>query len=143
MAERSIIIEHNGVKYTGHIATIKSTRLGYEDHGILTTSLDLSWEGAGVGFGGYCLDERRDRKSSDYTRVGTAYGLDHIIRVMETVGVDRWEKLQGSRVIALFDYESSGSTLGGMVRGIAALQDDKVFIPSEHADAWREKSAVA
>lgn len=143
MTERSIVIEHNGVKYTGHIATIKSTRLGYEDHGILTTSLDLSWEGSGVGFGGYCLDEPKNRLGRDYTRVGTAYGLDYIIRVMETVGVDRWEKLQGSRVIVLFDYTPSGSTWGGVVRGIAALQDDKVFIPSEHADAWREKSAVS
>jgi hypothetical protein len=135
---RTLTIEHGGSTFMGHIGTIKATSLGYEDHGILTASLTVEWQGGGVSVGGFCLDTPRDRQAKDYARKGTAYGLDHVIRLMETVGVDRWEDLKGKQVIVLFDGPTR-STLGLMSRGIASTTDEsKVFVLKEHADLWRE-----
>ncbi len=94
---REILIEHNGVEYGGQIGTIKSTSLGYESHGILTASLTVEWSGGGVSVGGFCLDEPKGRDGRDYSRRGTAYGLDQIMHIIGTVGVERWEDLQAAR----------------------------------------------
>ncbi len=76
-------------------AKIESTNLGTEDHGCMTFYLMLDYGGAGQGFGGYVLDEF-DKEAK--TRRGTAYGTEAIRRVLETVGVSRWEKLPGTPV---------------------------------------------
>lgn len=76
-------------------ARIKSTSLGYEDHGIMTFYLHLDYGGGGQGFGGYGLDDFDKEKDR---RVGTAFGLEAIIQVLKTVGVDTWEKLPGTPV---------------------------------------------
>ena len=133
MSERTITVEHNGTTYYGHLAKIDSTSLGYESHGILSAHLHTSWQGGGVSVGGYCLDHPKDREGRDYSRVGTAYGLDHIIRIIETVGVEKWEELKGSSVIVLFESKHS---LGSMSKGIAGVHNDKVLILKEHADEW-------
>jgi hypothetical protein len=134
MNARNITIEHNGTTYGGQIGVIKSTRLGYEDHGILTASLGIEWKGGGVSVGGFCLDEPKDREARDYSRRGTAYGLDYIIRIIETVGVDKWEDLIGKQVVVLFEGRSM---LGSQSVGIASTtDDDKVLILKEHAEAW-------
>lgn len=138
MSAPKVTIEHNGKTYSGQIATIKRTSLTYEDHGILTTYLHCDWEGGGISVGGYCLDEPKSRESRDYSRIGTAYGLDHIIRILETVGVESWEKLTGKQVIILFESENSW---GSIAAGISGLLNGKVFIPKEHADEWRERVA--
>lgn len=138
---RSLIIEHNGVEYGGQIGTIRSTSLGFQDHGILTASLTIEWTGGGVSVGGFCLDEPRDRAAKDYSRKGTAYGLDHIIRIIETVGVDSWEALRGKNVIVLFEGRSAW---GAQSVGIASATDEsKVFVMREHASAWRSEEAEA
>lgn len=138
MTARSLTIEHNGVEYAGQIGVIKRTTLGFEDHGILSASLHVEWQGGGVSVGGFCLDEPRDRTGGDYARQGTAYGLDHIIRVIETVGVYTWEALVGKQVIVLF---AGRSALGSMSVGIASTTDEsKVFVLKEHADQWRDKA---
>ncbi len=141
MSARTITISHNGVEYGGQIGTIKSTRLGEEGHGILTASLAVEWTGGGVNAGGYCLDEPRDRDGRDYSRRGTAYGLDHVMRIMETVGVESWEKLVGQQVVVLFEGRSAW---GAMCVGIASTTDeDRVLIFKEHADSWRELTVQA
>jgi hypothetical protein len=135
MSNRTIVIEHGGKEYGGQIGTIKSTRLGFEDHGILTASLGVEWQGGGVSVGGFCLDEPKDREGRDFTRTGTAYGLDYIIRTIETVGVERWEQLVGQQVIVLFEGRSAW---GSMSVGIANTTDDsKVLILKEHAESWQ------
>lgn len=60
-------------------AKIKSTMLGYEDHGILTCYLILDQAGSGQGFGGYRLDAPKDQLS--------VMGTFWLKRVLETVGV--------------------------------------------------------
>jgi hypothetical protein len=133
-----ITVEHDGVKYAGTIATIKSTRLGYEDHGVLTASLTCEWKGGGVSVGGFVLDEPKSADRKDYSRRGTAYGLDHIIRIIETVGVSRWEALVGSHVVVL--SEGRGG-LGSRSVGIAGMDNEKVLILQQHADQWRSEVA--
>jgi hypothetical protein len=131
MAERTIIVEHNGKKYTGHVGTVSYTRLGMEDHGILTADVGFEWPGGGVSVGGFRLDARGN--------VGTAYGLDYIIRVLDVFGVEKWENIKGSQAIVLFDY-TEGGTWGRQSKGIAHITDDsKVFIPAEHAQEWRDR----
>lgn len=133
LTERAITVPHNGKDYNGRIAKIESTSITYESHGILSSYLHCQWDGGGIGVGGYCLDQPKDRDSHDYSRVGTAYGLDYLIRVMETVGVSSWEDLKGSDVIVLFDGYAGP---GGISVGIAGLLNDKVFILKEHAESW-------
>lgn len=135
MTERSITVTHDGVTYDGHVATIASTSLTYEDHGILTAWLHLEWSGAGIGVGGYGLDEPVERGKHKAGRKGTAYGLDHIIRILETVGVSSWEALPGQQVVVLFP--TGRGRLGGTASGIAGLLNDRVFIPQAHAAQWR------
>lgn len=128
-----ITVEHDGKSYSGQVGTIRSTRLGYEDHGILTVNLDISFEGGGIGVGGFCLDEPAERGNYKAGRRGTAYGLDHIIRILETVGADRWEALPGKQVIVLY---SGSAGWGGMSVGIASTTTDKVLVLKDHAALW-------
>jgi hypothetical protein len=138
----NIEIEHNGSTYSGQIMTIKSTSLGYEDHGILTAWLHCESErGSGVGVGGYSLDTaEKDDDGKFLRRVGTQYGLDHLIAIMRTVGVESWEKLTGAQVVVL---SSGRGGWGSQSVGIAGLQNNQVMILKEHAEQWRGKSEVA
>lgn len=139
MREQQLAIEHNGKTYYGQIARIDSTNFGSEDHGILTAMLHCSWKGGGIGVGQYCLDAPiKDASGKHSHREGTGYGLDHLMAIMCTVGVDRWEQLPGKQVIILFEGKSP---LGSIAKGIASLLDDDVLIFSEHADKWQEDHA--
>ena len=119
----------------GQVATIDSTFLGWEDHGILTAYLQCNWPGMGIGVGGFGLD--KSTGAPDYARVGTAYGLDHIMRLMQTVGVHKWEDLKGKTVIILFEQDDPW---GSGAKGIAHHLEDKVFILSAHAEQWRNEN---
>jgi hypothetical protein len=77
-------------------ARIESTSLGTADVGLLTAWLYLDFGGSGgQGFGGYYLDAYA--AETDGRAPSPACGL-FIQRVLETVGVDRWEKLAGQHV---------------------------------------------
>lgn len=136
---RTLTIEHDGTTYYGHIATVKRTMLGQEDHGINTAFLFCEWGSASIGIGGYFLDKPRDPDSYGDGREGTALGMDQILRFIETVGVNSWEDLAGSSTIVLFD---GPSPLGARAVGIAGLHNDKVLILKEHADEWRERESA-
>jgi hypothetical protein len=137
-----ITIEHNGVTYGGEIMQIESTSLTREDHGIFTAYLHCKGGSTGVSVGGYCLDTPVKDEDGKFLhreggkflhREGTGYGLDHIIRIMETIGVSRWENLPGKHVVVLFEGTSAW---GSTSKGIASLTGDRVLILSEHADLW-------
>lgn len=134
---RTITVEHNGETYYGKVAKIKSTHLGGEDHGILTAYLHCEGDGWGIGVGGFGLDTY-DQKRKE--RVAAAYGLDHIVQLYRTVGVESWEKLPGREVLVLFD---SPDSWGNTAKGIAHISDEKrVLILAEHAAAWLDREAV-
>lgn len=84
-------------------AIIKSVSLGYEDlYRIFTCSLILDYGGERQVFGGYSLDTYNKELDK---RIGTAYGLEFIINILETVGVDKWEELKGKSIRVKADYE--------------------------------------
>ncbi len=103
-----------------HNAQIKSTMLGYEDHGILTAMLDVEWAGGGIGFGGYRLDSP---KGDDTELQGVS--IDYIKEIMRVVGVSRWEDLQGKYI----RIETEG--WGGRALAIGNLMSDEWFRPKE------------
>lgn len=76
-------------------AVITSAALGPEDHGIFTVSLCLEYESGAQCFGGYAMDGYDKAKKR---RIGSAYGMEFIVRVMETVGVTEWAQLKGKHV---------------------------------------------
>ena len=79
-------------------AKIEGTHLGWEDHGIFTFILKLDYGGSGQCAGSYALDEWFGSKGSTGERGGTAMGLDLVMAVLKTVGVQKWEDLPGLHI---------------------------------------------
>lgn len=75
-------------------AKILSTMLGKEDHGIMTFSLTMEFEGGVQGFGGCTLDTINEKKK----RVGAAYGMQLIMELLDTLDCPTWEDLEGKLV---------------------------------------------
>lgn len=100
---------------TETIAKIAGVSLGWEDHGIFTCMLHLDYGHSGQGAGGYALDSF-DRALD--RRVGTAAGMEFIVRVMRAVGVNDWSALKGKTILALGVTNAS-------VAGIAPLPTEK------------------
>lgn len=107
------------------IARIDSTFLGWEDHGILTAYLRLDYGSASQSTPGYTLDEPDGQRD----RVGIAFGMEFVARIMRAVGVDEWGKLKGRTIFALVE--------GGQVVGIEPLPTERGerFIFRELAEA--------
>lgn len=101
-------------------AKISNTMLGIEDHGILTFSLSMTWGSAGQGFGGYALDQGAGEKSSGKCMLS-------IRKVLETVGVEKWEDLKGQLVRIRKSNEFTGS-----IDAIGHIIDDKWFNIKEY-----------
>lgn len=77
-------------------ARITKTLLGREDHGIMTFMLFVEFdECISVGIGGYAIDQY-DKASKK--RVYTGKGLEAISKILEVVGVDNWEDLEGKYI---------------------------------------------
>ncbi len=80
-------------------ALIEDTMLGYEDHGIMTCFLYLDYGDSGAqGAGGYCLDTPKKEKDGKFSRKGVALGMDLIMRILNIVGVSKWEDLKGKHI---------------------------------------------
>lgn len=92
-------------------AKITGTSLGFEGHGIMTCFLFLEWDGGGVGFGGYAL-ENKD-------------GITFIKATLGVVGVETWEELKGKYVRVEVGFGCRPST------GIGNLIKDEWLYPQE------------
>ena len=101
-------------------AVIKGTMLGIEDHGIMTCFLNLDYGGSGQSFGGYSLDGFNE---SEDKRVGTAWGMEFIRRVLEVLDVDSWEKIKGTHCRVKADH--------GKVYRIGHIIKDQWFDPKQ------------
>ena len=89
-------------------ARIESTMLGREDHGIMTWMIFISFgaSSCSCGVGGYALDSYdKDTK----TRVFRAESMESVSKVLEVVGVDKWEDLPGKYI--RFEDNGWGSTI--------------------------------
>lgn len=74
-------------------ARINYTKLGREDHGIMTFIIGLDFDGCmHQGVGCYALDGY-DKETR--TRVFSAKSMEAVSKILEVVGVDYWEQLPG------------------------------------------------
>ena len=92
-------------------AIIKGVHLGYEDHELLTCWLYLDQPGSTQGFGGWSIQ---------------ANAGFWIKRILDTVGVQSWDKLQGKHV------RVEGSNTG--ISGIGHIIEDRWFYPKKEID---------
>ena len=74
---------------------IEGVMLGFEDHNIMTCMVHVKGDMLNQGFGGYALDTY-DKQFK--RRVGTAYGMEWLIRLMNTVGAREFKELKGMYV---------------------------------------------
>jgi len=99
-------------------AVVKATQFGVEDHGILSAWLHVGAAGWGQGFGGYALDAWDEKKKR---RVGSERAGIFVRRILETLGVDEWEKLKGTPCRV--------RRVGGLIVALGHFTDDKWFEP--------------
>ena len=102
-------------------AEITGTYLGIEGHGILTAFLHCEFDDYAQSFGGYALDTYDAEKKR---RVGHSVGSEFINRVLETAGVENWEKLKGKHIRV--DREKGWN---GKIVGIGHITKNKWFYP--------------
>lgn len=99
-------------------ARIQSTMLGREDHGIMTFMIYINADCFTCGVGGYCLDEFNH---ATQTRVFRAESMEAISKILEVVGVDKWEDLPGKYI----RFEDEG--WGSIVTKIGNIIEEKWF----------------
>lgn len=92
--------------------------LGFEDHGCLTCFLMLKQKSSGQGFGGYRLDAPKG---------WSIYTDFWVKRILETVGVLRWEDLPGKHIRVI------GEDFG-VIEGIGHITEDLWFYPRKEID---------
>ena len=103
-------------------ATIKGVRLFVEDHGIMTSFIELDYGGTCQGFGGWCLGKPG---KPDMALAEWIYGI------MQAVGVDSWEDLPGKscRVEREDEFNSPVDRIGHFLK-------DEWFSPRE---LWKNR----
>lgn len=116
------------IKHLGEIknAIIDNVSLGIEDHGILTMHISVKYDGGGQGFGGYALDSYDREKKR---RVGTAYGAEFILRIIDTLKVYDIFKLKGTPIRV--------DACDNKIYGIGHLLEDRWFYPDELTAEYR------
>lgn len=101
-------------------ALIENVDLSMADHGCLTLAMTLSGGGWGVVYGGYCLGKGYLGASDDFFE-GSAAGMEYLMRIMDTVGVEKFQDLKGKYVrVAVKGW-------GGSVKIIGNILKDKWF----------------
>lgn len=112
---------------------ITRTKLGFYDHGILTTMIGLRFEDTGQGFGGWAMD------SGDFMRW-------YISEVLRVTGADEWEDLVGRYVRARRDPLHYNGWAGRIV-ALGCIDNDplKATVTGEWFDpsAWKKAHPVS
>lgn len=78
-------------------ALITNVDLSMADHGCLTLAMTLEGGGWGVVYGGYCLGKGYLGADDDFFD-GSASGMEYLMRIMDTVGVEKFQDLKGKYV---------------------------------------------
>lgn len=97
-------------------AVITDVSLTMADHGYLTFNVHVNGGGWGCNIGGYGIGKGY-LGAKDFEADGA--GLEAMMRIMDTVGVDSWEKLKGKYI----RVELNG--LGSTVSKIGNILNDK------------------
>lgn len=110
-------------------ARIVNTSLGF-DGPVLNSGIQLQARGLGVTFGGYVLHTvPQSQEQEDWQ---TAFGLEYITRVLNTVGVQRWEDLKGQSCRMAIQ--------GNQILGIGNLIEEVWFYPRELGEQFMARS---
>lgn len=100
------------------------TKISIDREHCLTAWVFVQGDGWGCGFGGYSLDTWNEQKQA---RIGTAYGMEFIKRIMETLESETWEGLAGKSIRIVTDG------CGGRILKIGHYLKDRWFDPKELA----------
>lgn len=94
---------------------ITNVSLTMADHGCLTFYLTLEGDGWGINYGGYCIG--LGFLGSDSFTAENGGGLVAMMKIMDTVGVERWEDLKG-KYIRIVDegWGSSVKKIGNIIK---------------------------
>lgn len=120
MATRTLTITHNDTDYEGRVATVQSTSLGEEEHGIFTAYLTLGGNHWGVQAGGYNLQSATPK-----------FAIDQLKQILWVLGARRWEDLTGKPAVAVFETNGAERCVG-----IAHPIEDRILIFAEHAASF-------
>lgn len=99
-------------------AKITNVSLSMEDHGCLTFYITLDGGSWGCSYGGYCIGKGYLGAKEFYS---TGAGLEVLMRIMDTVGVEKWEDLKGKYC----RVKTEG--WGGTIQAIGNILTDKWF----------------
>lgn len=99
-------------------AKITNVSVSMEDWGCLTFYITLDGGGWGCNYGGYCIGKGYLGAKEFYS---TSAGLEVLMRIMDTVGVEKWEDLKGKYC----RVKTEG--LGGTIQAIGNILTDKWF----------------
>ena len=99
-------------------ALITKVDLSMADHGCLTLAMTLEGSGWGVTYGGYCLG-KGFLGADEFD--GSAAGMEYLMRIMDTIGVERFQDLKGKYV------RVATKGLGSSVKIIGNILKDKWF----------------
>jgi len=113
-------------------ATIRGTQLGFEDHGCLTSWLHLDLESSSQSFGGYIMDTYDEKAKR---RVGHEFGAAWILGVLETLGVDSWEKLTGTNLRVVRENKDWGAK----IIGVGHIVKNQWFVPEKVVEEMQAK----
>jgi hypothetical protein len=106
--------------YTIENALIENVDLSMADHGCLTLAMTLQGYGWGVVYGGYCLGKGYLGADDDFFD-GSAAGMEYLMRIMDTVGVEKFQDLKGKYV------RVATNGWGDQVKIIGNILKDKWF----------------
>ena len=97
-------------------ALITSVDLSMADHGCFNLSMSLSGDGWGVVYGGYCLGKGYLEAADDFFE-GSAAGMEYLMRIMDTVGVEKFQDLKGKYVrVATKGWGESVKIIGNVIK---------------------------
>lgn len=93
---------------------IKNVSLSMEEHGCFTSMLYLDGKGFSVAYGGYCLGKGYLGAKSFK---GSAAGVESIMRIMDVIGVSRFEDLPNCYArVATKGWGESVKIIGNVIK---------------------------
>lgn len=102
--------------YSIENALITNVDLSMADHGCLTLVMTLEGDSWGTVYGGYCLGHGYLGAADDFFD-GSAVGMEYLIRIMDTVGVEKFQDLKGKYVrVADKGWGSSVKIIGNIIK---------------------------
>jgi anti-sigma regulatory factor (Ser/Thr protein kinase) len=115
------------------IENVKITKvsISMSDYGCLTFWLTLEGYGWGVGYGGYCIG--KGYLGADEFSAENGGGLVAMMRIMDTVGVEKWEDLVGKYC----RVQTEG--WGGKITTIGNIMNDKWFDIDKFFKEYKEQ----